>query len=259
MLAPVAPRTCGTRNTMPRDFGASSDQALPWPGGRRILQAMRIPRPHSCTRLMLLVLLIAAPAGAAAQRDRTVVGGQVGYARSWISTTSDSLNALSEDRQGASVGLFLRTTGVQVDLAAARDRPDDQGRHLPGRRRASRLEQHLRVWIPADSPAGAVRAEPERPRPGRPASRVRRGGRRASSSAATSPPRMPSTPSRSPVVTRPFAGWSGAGSWAAASSGTCKGVSLGLEARYMKAITSFIDSPLDPKNNLFAILLVLTI
>ena len=38
-----------------------------------------------------------------------------------------------------------------------------------------------------------------------------------------------------------------------------QGVSLGLEARYMKAITSFIDSPLDPKNHLFAILLVLTI
>ena len=58
---------------------------------------------------MLLVLLVAAPAGAAAQRDRTVVGGQVGYARSWISTNSDSLNSVSEDRQGASVGLFLRT------------------------------------------------------------------------------------------------------------------------------------------------------
>jgi hypothetical protein len=27
----------------------------------------------------------------------------------------------------------------------------------------------------------------------------------------------------------------------------------------MKAITSFVDSPLDPKNHLFAILLVLTI
>ncbi len=38
-----------------------------------------------------------------------------------------------------------------------------------------------------------------------------------------------------------------------------KGVSLGLEGRYMKAFTSFSGTALDPKNHLFAILLVLTI
>jgi hypothetical protein len=38
-----------------------------------------------------------------------------------------------------------------------------------------------------------------------------------------------------------------------------KGVSLGLEARYMSAITSFTASPLQPRNRLLALLLVLTI
>ena len=113
---------------MPRDFGASSDRALPWPRSHRILQAMRIQRRLPCASFALFVLVFTAPSGAAAQRDRTVVGGQVGYARSWISTTSDSLNELSDHRQGAFVEL---PGGVQGLLHVSEWRDERQvGRPL---------------------------------------------------------------------------------------------------------------------------------
>jgi hypothetical protein len=108
MLAPRAPGAqdaehyaAGLRRVKRRGAAAAC--------GHRILQAMRIPRPLPCVLVALLVLLSTAPSRAVAQRDRTVVGGQVGYARSWISTSADSLGVSSEDRQGAYVGLFVRT------------------------------------------------------------------------------------------------------------------------------------------------------
>lgn len=55
--------------------------------------------------LLLLALL---PGEAAGQRDRSAVGAQLGYARSWIETTDDETNAFYEGRQGAFVGLFYR-------------------------------------------------------------------------------------------------------------------------------------------------------
>ncbi len=61
---------------------------------------------------MLLILLLAVPTHAAAQRDRTVVGGQVGWARSGISTNAPAQDGVT-DRQGAFVGLFLRTRVIK--------------------------------------------------------------------------------------------------------------------------------------------------
>jgi opacity protein-like surface antigen len=207
---------------------------------------------------MLLVLLIAAPAGAAAQRDRTVVGGQVGYARSWISTTSDSLNSLSEDRQGASVGLFLRTRVFKwISLQPEIDLTIKGG-----------------TFPVAGAPAGSsstfefgylqipllVRFAPSLNGRGRGVRPVVFAGAGAGFELGCNVTTTNAVDSLALTgCDETFRGveWSwlvgGGIQW------NLQGVSLGLEARYMKAFTSFIDSPLDPKNNLFAILLVLTI
>ena len=243
---------------MPRDFGASSDRALPWPASHRILQAMRIPRPQPCALVALLVLLFTVPTHAAAQRDRTVVGGQVGYARSWISTNSDSLNNLSGNRQGAFVGLFVRTRIFKwVSLQPEIDLTIKGGTYpLPGTPAGytTNLEfGYLELPL-------LVRFAPSISGKGRGIRPVVFGGASAGFDLGCT------VATTNPVDSIALSGcedtfrsleWSwlvGAGvQW------NLKGVSLGLEGRYMEAITSFIDSPLEPKNHLFAILLVLTI
>lgn len=61
-------------------------------------------------RLVALSFLLVAvlPGQGAAQRDRSAVGAQLGYARTWIETSDDAANAFLEGRQGAFVGLFYR-------------------------------------------------------------------------------------------------------------------------------------------------------
>lgn len=243
---------------MPRDFGASSDRALPPPRGRRILQAMRIPRPQSCVSFAFLVLLLTAPTGAAAQRDRTVVGGQVGYARSWISTTSDSLNADSENRQGAFVGLFVRMRIFKwVSLQPEVDLTIKGGTYpLPGTPAGFKTNVEFGyLELPL-----LVRFAPSLSGKGRGFRPVVFGGASAGFDLGCT------VATTNPVDSIALTGcedtfrsleWSwlvgGGVQW------NLQGVSLGLEGRYMEAINSFTDSPLEPKNHLFAILLVLTI
>lgn len=243
---------------MPRDFGASSDRAVPCPGSRRILQAMRIPLPLPCFPFALLALLLAAPTGVAAQRDRTVVGGQVGYARSWISTDSDSLNALSENRQGAFVGLFVRTRIFKwVALQPEIDLTIKGGTYpLPGTAPGYRTNLEFGyLELPL-----LVRFAPSLSGKGRGVRPVVFAGASAGfdlgcTLATTSP--ADSLALTGCDATFRSVEWSwlvgGGVQW------NLQGVSLGLEGRYMQAINSFTDSELDPKNHLFAILLVLTI
>ena len=243
---------------MPRDFGASSDRALPWPRSHRILQAMRIQRRLPCASFALFVLVFTAPSGAAAQRDRTVVGGQVGYARSWISTTSDSLNELSDHRQGAFVGLFVRTRVFKwVSLQPEVDLTVKGGTYpLPGTPAGFKtnvefgyLELPLLVRF---APSLSGRGRGFRPVIFAGAS----AGFDLGCTVATTNP-VDSIALTGCEETFSSVEWSwlvgGGIQW------NLQGVSLGLEGRYMEAITSFTDSPLEPKNHLFAILLVLTI
>ena len=239
-------------------MSASSDHVLPWPVGRRILQAMRIPRPQPRSRFILLVFLTVAPAVAAAQRDRTVVGGQVGYARSWISTNNDSLNALSEDRQGASVGLFLRTRVFKaVSLQPEIDLTIKGGTFpLPGTPPGSSTTLEFGyLQVPL-----LVRFAPSLNGRGRGIRPVVFAGVSAGFNLGCN------VTTSNPVDSLAVSGCDEAfrsAEWGWLVGGgvqwNLQGVSLGLEARYMKAFNSFLDSPLDPKNNLFAILLVLTI
>jgi len=219
---------------------------------------MRIPRPQPCALVALLVLLLTVPTHAAAQRDRTVVGGQVGYARSWISTNSDSLNNLSGNRQGAFVGLFVRTRVFKwVSLQPEIDLTIKGGTYpLPGTPAGytTNLEfGYLELPL-------LVRFAPSISGKGRGIRPVVFGGASAGFDLGCT------VATTNPVDSIALSGcedtfrsleWSwlvGAGvQW------NLKGVSLGLEGRYMEAITSFSDSPLEPKNHLFAILLVLTI
>jgi len=219
---------------------------------------MRIPRPQPCALVALLVLLFTVSTHAAAQRDRTVVGGQVGYARSWISTNSDSLNNLSGNRQGAFVGLFVRTRIFKwVSLQPEIDLTIKGGTYpLPGTPAGytTNLEfGYLELPL-------LVRFAPSISGKGRGIRPVVFGGASAGFDLGCT------VATTNPVDSIALSGcedtfrsleWSwlvGAGvQW------NLKGVSLGLEGRYMEAITSFSDSPLEPKNHLFAILLVLTI
>ena len=219
---------------------------------------MRSPRPHPCFHFVLLALLSAAPGGAEAQRDRTVVGGQVGYARSHISTTNDSLNAATEDRQGAWVGLFLRTRVFKwVSLQPEIDLTIKGGTFpVAGTPAGSRTALEFGfLELPL-----LLRFAPSLTGRGRGIRPVVFGGASAGFDLGCT------VSTTNPVDSLALTGcdatfrsveWS----WLAGGGvqWNLQGVSLGLEARYMKAITSFVDSPLDPKNHLFAILLVLTI
>lgn len=243
---------------MPRDFGASSDGALPWPGSRRILQAMRIPRPVQCVPLALLLLPFTAPTPAAAQRDRTVVGGQVGYARSWITTTSDSLNNLSEVRQGAYVGLFVRMRVLRfVALQPEIDLTIKGGTYpLPGTPPGYRTNLEFGyLELPL-----LLRFAPSVTGRGRGVRPVVFAG--ASAGFDLGCTLTTTSPADSIALTGCDATFrSMEWSWLVGGGvqWNLQGVSLGLEGRYMKAFNSFTDSPLEPKNHLFAILLVLTI
>ena len=243
---------------MPRDFGASSDRALPLPRPCRILQAMRIPHPQPCIPVALALFLFAAPTGAAAQRDRTVVGGQVGYARSWISTSSDSLNALSENRQGAFVGLFVRTRIFKwVALQPEVDLTIKGGTYpLPGTPAGYRTDLEFGyLELPL-----LVRFAPSLTGKGRGVRPVVFAG--ASAGFDLGCTLSTTSPADSVALTGCDATFRSV-EWSWLVGGgvqwNLQGVSLGLEGRYMQSFTSFTDSPLEPKNHLFAILLVLTI
>jgi hypothetical protein len=219
---------------------------------------MRLPRPQPCVRFLLPALLFAAPTGAAAQRDRTVVGGQVGYARSWITTTSDSLNAESEDRQGAYVGLFVRArvfkwVSLQPEIALTIKGGTFPLASTPAGSHSTLEFGYLELPL-------LLRFAPSLTGRGRGIRPVVFGGASAGFDLGCT------VSTTNPADSLALAGcdqtfrsveWS----WLAGGGvqWNLQGVSLGLEARYMKAITSFVDSPLDPKNHLFAILLVLTI
>jgi hypothetical protein len=182
----------------------------------------------------------------------------VGYARSWISTNSDSLNTLSGNRQGAFVGLFVRTRVFKwVSLQPEIDLTIKGGTYpLPGTPAGytTNLEfGYLELPL-------LVRFAPSVSGKGRGIRPVVFGGASAGFDLGCT------VATTNPVDSIALTGcedtfrsleWSwlvGAGvQW------NLKGVSLGLEGRYMEAITSFSDSPLEPKNHLFAILLVLTI
>jgi hypothetical protein len=64
---------------------------------------MRLPL---CATTLAGICIIAAPCEG--QRDRSAVGAQLGYSRSWIETTDPATNAFLQGRQGAFVGLFYR-------------------------------------------------------------------------------------------------------------------------------------------------------
>lgn len=205
----------------------------------------------------MIVLLAAAP-GAEAQRDRTVVGGQVGYARSWISTNSDAVNQASDDRQGAFVGLFVRTRILrwiqlqpEVDLTI-------KGGSFPVPNAPSGATTGFEfgyLEIPV-----LLRFAPSMTRNGQ-------GFRPVVFAGASAGFELGCTLSTvSPADSLALTGcddvlrsveWS----WLAGGGVqyNTAGVTLGLEGRYMQAFNSFLDSPLEPKNHLFAILLVLTI
>jgi hypothetical protein len=69
-----------------------------------------MPMPPFRTRHVVAGALIALglPGSAAAQRDRSAVGAQLGYARSWIRTNDPVANDILDGRQGAFIGLFFR-------------------------------------------------------------------------------------------------------------------------------------------------------
>jgi hypothetical protein len=219
---------------------------------------MPIPRPLSFASLALLVLLITAPSGAAAQRDRTVVGGQVGYARSWISTSDDSLNNLSEVRQGAYVGLFVRTRVFKwISLQPEIDLTIKGGTYpLAGTPEGYRTNLEFGyLELPL-----LVRFAPSLNGKGRGIRPVVFAGASAGFNLGCT------VTTTSPVDSIALTGCDGtfrSMEWSWLVGGgvqwNLQGVSLGLEGRYMNAFTSFTDSPLEPKNHLFAILLVLTI
>jgi hypothetical protein len=206
----------------------------------------------------VLLLLLGIPGNAAAQRDRTVVGGQVGYARSWITTNDDALNEASENRQGAFVGLFVRTRIFKfVALQPEIDLTIKGGTFpLPGAPAGSTTSLEFGyLELPL-----LVRFAPSLSGRGRGVRPVVFGGASAGFDlGCTVSTRSPADSVALTACDAAFRSveWSwllgGGVQW------NLQGVSLGLEARYMKAITSFTDSPLEPKNHLFAILLVLTI
>ena len=219
---------------------------------------MPIPSPTATRLLATLILLLLVTSVAGAQRDRTVVGGQVGYARSWISTSSDTVNQFSHDRQGAFVGLFVRTRILRwIQLQPEVDLTIKGGSFpLPTAEPGATTGLEFGyLEIPV-----LVRFAPSMTKNGQ-------GFRPVVFAGASAGFELGCTQSTvSPADSLALTGcddvlrsveWS----WLAGGGVqyNTAGVTLGLEGRYMQAFNSFLHSPLEPKNHLFAILLVLTI
>ena len=206
------------------------------------------------------LLLAILPVRAAAQRDRSAVGAQLGYARSWIETTDEATNAFLQGRQGAFVGLFYRrrvspwlalqselnftTKGGSVDITG--DPAQVVGQSLE----VGFLEIPLLVRL----------ATPYRPNGLRPvafagASVAFRIGCSVRTDFANDSIALQGCEGE--VAQR-----SVEPSWIAGGGiqWERRGVSLALEARFTQAITSTSDdSPNDPRNQLLAVLFVLTL
>ena len=190
------------------------------------------------------------PAGAEAQRDRTVVGGP-GRLRAQPDLHDERQPQRAHGRPAGRVRRPVRAGA----------------RRSSGSRCSPEIDLTIKggAFPVAGAPAGsrtalefgylelpllrAVRTEPDRPGPGHPARGIRRRQRGVRPRAARCPRRIRSTRSRSPGCDQTFRSveWS----WLAGGGvqWNLQGVSLGLEARYMKAITSFVDSPLDPQES----------
>lgn len=78
------------------------------PSATAILLAMRLSPQARQLLAPVLLLVIGLPTALEAQRDRSAVGAQLGFARSWIHTNDPAVNDATQGRQGAFVGLFFR-------------------------------------------------------------------------------------------------------------------------------------------------------
>lgn len=210
-------------------------------------------------RLSLLLLALV-PGQVAAQRDRSAVGAQLGYARSWIETTDEATNAFLEGRQGAFVGLFYRrrilpwlalqselnftTKGGSVDLTG--DPTPIVGRSLE----IGFLEVPLLVRLA--TPYGPNRLRPVAFAGASVGFRIGCSVRTDFANDSIALQGCDGVVDQRSVEPSWVAG--GGLQWER------KGVSLALEARFTQAITSTSeDSPNDPRNQLLAVLFVLTL
>jgi hypothetical protein len=209
---------------------------------------------------VLSLLLAALPGQGAAQRDRSAVGAQLGYARTWIETSDEATNAFLEGRQGAFVGLFYRRrvqswVALQAEInfttkGGAVDLTDDptpvEGRSLE----VGFLEVPLLLRL----------ATPYRPNRLRPVAFAGASvGFRIGCSVRTD---FANDSIALSDCTGVVDQRSVEPSWVAGGGiqWERKGVSLALEARFTQAITSTSEESVnDPRNQLLAILFVLTL
>lgn len=209
----------------------------------------------------LLVLLLSATLvrEAAAQRDNSVVGTQIGYARTWIQTNNQEVNDIFEGRQGAFVSLFFRQRvhpwiSLQPELNFTIKGGEFDLVDLSGTRRSLELgylevplvvrvapkykRNHLRPVVFAGASAGF----------------------RVGCSIRTAFPNDSLTLTSCEEIEDQLS--SVETSWLAGGGiqWETEGVSLALEARFSQAFsTVFADDPSRPRNQLLAVLLVMTL
>lgn len=209
---------------------------------------------------LLAALALPALAGrASAQRDRSAVGAQLGFARSWIGSNDAQVDAALEGRQGAFVGLFYRRRLLSWLAAQTELNFTTKGGELDVPADPFVVQQSLEIGF-LEVPLLARIATPYGPNRIRP---VLFGGASLAFRIGCSV--------RTDFANDSIAlqGCDGTGgqrsvepSWIVGGGVQWerKGVSLALEGRFVQALTPTAEgAPGDPRNQLLAILFVMTL
>jgi hypothetical protein len=223
------------------------------------LQDMPIRRPCRLLPLLLVVLALTLAGRVEAQRDRSSVGAQLGYARTWIRTNDDAINEVFEGRQGAFVSLFFRHQALpwlslQPELDFTIKGGEFDVLEPSGARRSLELgylEIPLLVRL-----APKYRRNHVRPVIFAGASAGFRVGCSIRTTFANDSIAVATCDEISDELQKVETSWLAGGGvqW------ETEGVSIALEARFSQAFTTlFKDDPTEPRNQLLAVLLVLTL
>ncbi len=225
------------------------------------LSLLHMPTRHPCRSLpsLLALLTLVLVGRAEAQRDHSAVGAQIGYARTWIATNDEAINETFEGRQGAFVSLFFRQRvlpwlSLQPEVDFTIKGGEFDVLDASGARRSLELG-YLEIPL-------LVRIAPKyqrnrlRPVVFAGASAGFRIGCSIRTTFANDSLAFATCDAISDEMRKIETSWlAGAGvQW------ETEGVSIALEGRFSQAFsTLFVNDPTEPRNQLLAVLLVLTL
>lgn len=217
-------------------------------------------RRHFYHAVAAAALLALAADPLEAQRDRSAVGVQLGYARSWIQTNDPATNEVLEGRQGAFVGLFFRRrvqkwVSLQAELDFTIKGGEFEAESAPGSGARNSLELGYLELPLIVRFATAYRRNYLRPVAFVGASVGFQIGCSIRTDFASDSVAFSTCDPIADRTTTETSWLAGAGvQW------ETEGVSIALEGRFSQAFsTLFPDDPERPRNQLLAILLVMTL